>query len=159
KALAIRAIEKVNTEIDGWPPVVKFKGYLNGLPTQRLAALLAHLQKALQAVMGLAGDTAEVSACLGNGGERHALDRLGQSSAPRTKDTKAKTRVKRGEANAAMMAAVEEVPERMQWSAREWATHIGCSTATVWHTEMWRQGRRAREKAKQERMPRNRGTR
>ena len=63
-----------------------------------------------------------------------------------------KARVSVDEANQAMFAAVEADPDRMKWTAREWARHVGCSTSTVVETEMWQQARRARERAKQERM-------
>jgi hypothetical protein len=71
----------------------------------------------------------------------------------------ARKRVTRDEANDEMMKAIEIDPERMKWSVREWATHVGCSTSTICHTQMWRQCKKAREKAKQERMQRNRGRR
>jgi hypothetical protein len=61
-------------------------------------------------------------------------------------------RTTRGEANEFMMDAIQADADRLKWSAREWARHVGCSTWTIAQTEVWKQGRVAREKAKQERM-------
>jgi hypothetical protein len=72
---------------------------------------------------------------------------------------RSRKRITRAEANQSMMNAVEVNPDRMKWSAREWALHVGCSTSTIAKTAMWKQGTKAREKAKLERKPRNNGKR
>jgi hypothetical protein len=68
------------------------------------------------------------------------------------KESAPRHRITRADANEAMIGAIDADPDRMKWSARQWARHVGCSTYTIAQTEMWKQGIKAREKAKQERM-------
>ncbi len=82
------------------------------------------------------------------------------SVSPAHAKVKGKRHVTAEEANEAMMRAIETEPDRLKWSARDWQRYIGCSTSTIHKTEMWRQGARARERKKLERMQnRNRGRR
>jgi hypothetical protein len=81
-----------------------------------------------------------------------------EEGAPRQK-SKGKVRVTVAEANQAMIDAIDKDPERIKWSARVWARYVRCSTSTISKTEMWEQYRRARERAKQERMQQTKGKR
>jgi hypothetical protein len=79
--------------------------------------------------------------------------RLVQTAAPKPR----RKRITKAEANEEMLHAVQDNPDRLKWSVREWGLHVGCSTSTIAKTAMWQQGAKARAKAKQERMPRSRG--
>jgi hypothetical protein len=68
-------------------------------------------------------------------------------------------------ANQILLAAIAKDPDRAAWSSRDWARHVGkankatCSTSTIAKTDTYRECVIAREKAKAERAPRNRGRR
>jgi hypothetical protein len=68
-------------------------------------------------------------------------------------------RISREEASQAMMEAVKANIERMKWSTHKWAEYVGCSSSTILKTQMWAQGTKARDGAKQERMRRQSGKR
>jgi hypothetical protein len=93
--------------------------------------------------------------------------REGEKSTPSHKITH-KKRVTRVEANRIMQQAITDGDEnRLKWGARDWARYVSsavgrganCSTSTIYNTDMWRECQGAREKAKQQRMQRNRGKR
>ncbi len=65
-----------------------------------------------------------------------------------------KKRMTKEEAEQAMLQAIDADPDRLKWTAREWEQHIGCSLSTIHATEIWKQGEKARELARQERKDR-----
>lgn len=58
--------------------------------------------------------------------------------------------------NVRMMDAFQRDPKRGEWSARQWAEHLGCSKSTVHSQPIWKELVRSRELAKLNRQLRDR---
>lgn len=69
---------------------------------------------------------------------------------PARKAPTKKLRITVAEADERMKDAIEEDPDRMRWTTREWKLRIGCSTSTISQTDMYKHCVLARERAKQE---------
>jgi hypothetical protein len=63
-----------------------------------------------------------------------------------------KPRVSLEEANRLMQEALQDGSiDRLSWTAQQWGEYCRCSPATVVKTAMWREGKTARERSRQER--------